>query len=212
VVEARSLRIVLKTLSLLLLPLSSTTAVAQPTIRVFGGAGAVIARNSSDKFALPSDGRTVKPSIGAVVARHDGKVVFHLECDWPTTMTRRVPGAIKAGPVVYVITQRDLVASFLAGRSVAARNAARLNALGGVSLVRKEVATRYSSQEEGPGQAGNHLAWSGGVDLVIESGHLIITPARFRTHYITGIATQPLSGFAPARLLFDIGTTIGWRF
>ena len=196
----------------ILLLIAPTPTAAQPSRQLFGGAGAVVARNASDSDALPSDGHAAKLFVGAVFTRKDIPASFQFELDFPETMTTRVPGSIKSGPIVYVITQRHLVASFLAGPSFAVSDAVHVNGLVGISLVRKDWSIGYSIEMDKPETREDHLAWSGGVDLGIEFRRVVMTLPRLRVRYITGITELPGPGFAPARVLFDAGVAVGWRF
>lgn len=191
---------------------SAADTAGQPTAQLFGGGSVVFAKNGSDEYGLPSDGRAVSAAVGASVARKDGGVLLSAELDFPRTMTTRVPGAIKAGPVTYVITQRPWVASAMIGHAFALGAHARVEPLVGASLVGNAPSVRYSFQTEPTLEAAQQrLAWSGGVDLLVRSSRVVFRVPRVRLHYVTGMERE-FNGFGAPRVLWSVGTTIGWQF
>jgi len=196
----------------LLLLGAAAPAAAQPTVHLFGGVGVVFANNGSDGFGLPTDGRAVSAAVGASVTRKDGGVSLSAELDLPGTMTKLVPGVIKAGPISYVITQRPWVASAMIGHAFALGAQVRLQPLVGASLVGNALSVGYAFQNE-PTLQTEHLdlAWSGGVDLLVRSSRIVFRVPRVRLHYVTGVERE-LNGFGAPRVLWNVGTTIGWQF
>jgi len=197
-------------LLLLLLPLllSAPHGAAQPSIQVLGGANLLFARNGSDEFALPTDGRTLVPAFAfALVPR--GRLGLQLEADLPRTMTKLVPGAIKAGPVTYVVTQRNLVLSAM-GRVPLSTGKVGLIGLVGPSLARNRTNVRYSVEPAQSGPAETRLALSGGLELDVTVGRMVIAAPTLRFHYITGLEGAE-NGFRPSRALLTLGASVGWR-
>jgi hypothetical protein len=192
-----------------LLMLASSRAAAQ-AVDVFGGASELAARNSSEEFALPSDGQVLVPTFGAAVGWRDRAVGLDVEVVLPRTMTTLTPGLIKSGPVKYVVTQRELIISFLAFGTIG-HERVRLKYLAGLSLVRNETSGRYDFNPEMSAPAKSHPAWSGGIDLTAAFGHFLVTLPNVRLHYLPGI-TPDDSGFATSRTLLTVGATVGWRF
>jgi hypothetical protein len=198
--------------ALLVLLTAAAPISAQTTLQPFGGGTLVIARNGSDEFALPTDGHAITAAAGVTVSGRGDALSLSAEFDFPKTMTRRVPGFIKSGPVTYVITQRPWIASALIGRAFALGTLVRFQPIGGVSIVGNVASARYSFQEQQPGQgAEEHIAWSGGADLLVRSSRLVIRLPRVRVHYATGVEKEA-NGLGASRVLWDIGATVGWRF
>jgi len=184
-------------------------AVAQ-SVDLFGGVAELVIRNASENSVLPSGGHVSVATFGGAVGWKDRTVGFHIEVDLPRTFTNRTPGAIKAGPVTYVVTQRNLIVSGLVYGSLG-NSKVRLKGLAGFSVVRNRTTVGYDFQIDPDPPAENHGAFSGGVDLTASFGHVALTLPRVRLHYVSGIIQDP-SGFAIGRVLSTVGATVGWRF
>ena len=185
-------------------------AVAQ-SVDLFGGVALVAVRNGSDASSVfPTDGHVTVPTFGGAVGWKNQTVGFHVEVDLPATFTNRTPGAIKAGPVTYVVTQRNLIVSSLVYGSLG-KNKVRLKGLAGFSLVRNQTSAGYDFQIDPDPPAENHGAFSGGADLTASFGHVVVTLPRVRLHYISGVVQDDV-GFAIGHVLLTVGATVGWRF
>lgn len=191
------------------LVLAPTGVGARPAFEVHAGGTLVHATNGSDEFALRTDGHVLVPSLGGAWIPGHGRLGAQLEASFPRDMTRLIPGSIKSGPVTYVVTRRDLVASALLRGAVWRRHALRLDALGGASLVRNETKVRYSFQPPTPQPRESHFALSGGLDLQLGAGRVMVT-VPLRAHYITGIDHELTFGFAPGSVLLSAGAALGW--
>jgi hypothetical protein len=182
---------------------------AGPAFGVHAGVELVQATNGSDQFALPTDGRTLAPRLSAAYIPEHGRLGVQVELTFPHDMRKEIPGAIKSGPVTYVVTRRDAVASALLRGALWRRRALRLIVLGGASLVRNETKVRYSFQPPTPRSYDSHVGISGGLDLELGAGRVVVT-LPLRVHYITGINHELTFGFAPGAILLGAGATIGW--
>jgi hypothetical protein len=125
----------------LLLP---TTSSAQPAITIFGGAALLVGNNGSGPFALPTDGKVLIPTLGGAIVPKGSRLGLQVEVSLPRDMTKEVPGSIKAGPVVYVVTRRDLIVSGLARVALFTNGRASFNALAGLSVVSNRTDVRCS--------------------------------------------------------------------
>ena len=192
-----------------LLVVSAQPARAQ-SVGLFGGVTELVVRNASEPSALPSDGHVTVPTFGAAVGWKDRAVGFHVEVDLPRTLTNRTPGAIKAGPVTYVVTQRKLIVSGLVYGSLG-DSKVRLKGLAGFSVVRNQTSVGYDFQIDPDPPAENRGAFSGGVDVTSSFGPVVLTLPRVRLHYVSDII-QDESGFAIGHVLLTVGVTAGWRF
>src|SRR5258707_609366 len=136
--------------------LSPAELGAGPAFEIHAGVALVHATNGSDSFALPTDGHTLAPRLSAACMPEHGRLGGQIELTFPHDMTREIPGSIKSGPVTYVVTRRDTVASALLRGELARRRALRLSVLGGASLVRNETKVRYSFQPPTPRSYESH--------------------------------------------------------
>ena len=207
VASTRAVRVWVALGSLVLLTAQPAGAQA---VDLFGGVSELVVRNASENLANPSGGHVTVPTFGGAVGWKDRTVGFHIEVDLPRTFTNRTPGAIKSGPVTYVVTQRNLIVGGLVYRSFG-NSKVRLKGLAGFSVVRNQTSTGYDFQIDPHPPAENHGAFSGGVDLTASFGHVALTLPRVRVHYVSGIIQDP-SGFAIGRVLLTVGATVGWRF
>lgn len=201
---------VLLTLAVVVLP--ATHATAQVSAEVFAGASVLVTANGSDEFALPTNSHGVSGVIGLSVWTPASRWSGVLEGEWSRTMTGEVPGAIKAGPVTYVISQRPRLGSAFVGFAAARSQRVRLVPVLGVSVVQNTPTIRYSVQEPSTlASEQTSLAWSGGLDIVASGPHLVLRVPRVRVHYVTGIERE-FNGFGAPRVIWSAGATLGWRF
>lgn len=191
---------------------AATSASAQTSAEVFAGISALATTNGSDEFALPTDDHGTSAAVGISVWSTKSRWSVAVEGEVSRRFTNEVPGAIKAGPVIYVISQRPKLGSALLGVAVARTARVRLTPLFGASLVQNTPSVRYSFQDRPTLESEQtHLAWSGGLDLAVSGPHLVVRVPRVRVHYVTGIERE-FNGFGAPRVLWSIGATLGWRF
>jgi hypothetical protein len=192
--------------------LSAAPSSAQTSAEVFAGASLLATSNGSTEFALPTDNHGVAAVVGFSVWSPERRWCVGVESELSRTLTREVPGAIKAGPVTYVISQQPRLGGVLLGLAVAQTPRVRLVTLIGASLVQNTPTVRYSFQEKPTLESEQtRLAWSGGVDVAVSRGRLVVRVPRLRVHYLTGVE-RALNGFGAPRVLWSAGATLGWRF
>ena len=191
---------------------SATPAKAQASAEVFAGATVLVTANGSDEFALPTDNRGVAGVVGFSVWAPESRWSVALEGEWSRTLTSEEPGAIKAGPVTYVISQRPRLGSALLGFAAAQSQRVRLVPVLGVSVVQNKPTIRYSVQQTSTLESEQtSLAWSGGLDIVVSGPHLVVRIPRVRVHYVTGVERE-FNGFGAPRVMWSAGAALGWRF
>ena len=206
----RIVQVVLLTLAVVML--SATHAMAQASAELFVGPTVLVTANGSDEFALPTDNHGVAGVVGLSVWSPASRWSGALEGEWSRTMTGEVPGAIKAGPVTYVISQRPRLGSALVGFAAARSKRVRVVPALGVSVVQNTPTVRYSFQQKSTlASEQTNLAWSGGLDIVASGAHLVLRVPRVRVHYVTGIERE-FNGFGAPRVIWSAGVTLGWRF
>lgn len=192
--------------------LSAAPSSAQISTEVSAGVSVLATTNGSTEFALPTDHHGVAAIVGVSVWPSERRWSVAFEGDLSRTLAREVPGAIKAGPVTYVISQRPRLGSALLGVALAQTARVRLVSLIGASLVQNVPSIRYSFQDSPTlDSPQTRLAWSGGVDLALSGPRLVVRVPRVRAHYLTGVERE-FNGFGAPRLIWTVGATLGWRF
>ena len=192
--------------------LPATHATAQASPELFAGASVLVTANGSNEFALPTDNHGVAGVVGLSVWAPTSRWSVVLEGEWSRTLTGEVPGAIKAGPVTYVISQRPRLGSGLVGFAAARSQRVRLVPVLGVSVVRNTPTVRYSVQQASTlASEQTNLAWTGGLDIVAGGSHLVLRVPRVRVHYLTGVERE-FNGFGAPRVIWSAGATLGWHF
>ena len=150
--------------------------------------------------------------VGVSVGSAENRWSVAVEGEVSRTLTSEIPGAIKAGPVTYVIKQRPRLGSVLLGVALPKSARVRLVPLIGASLVQNAPSIRYSFQDTPTLESEQtSLAWSGGLDLAVSGPHLVLRVPRVRVHYLTGVERE-FNGFGAPRVIWSIGATLGWRF
>ena len=192
--------------------LPATHATAQASAELFAGASVLVTANGSDEYALPTDNHGVAGVAGLSVWSPTSRWSVVLEGEWSRTLTGEVPGAIKAGPVTYVISQRPRLGRGLFGFAVARSQRVRLIPLLGASIVQNTPTVRYSFQQAPTLESEQtNLAWTGGLDIVASGPHLVFRVPRVRVHYLTGVERE-FNGFGAPRVIWSAGATVGWHF
>lgn len=206
----RSVLLLLLGAAVVVLPAAPSSA--QTSAEVFAGAGVLATANGSTEFALPTDNHGAAAIVGVSVWSTESRWTVAFEGELSRTLISEVPGAIKAGPVTYVISQRPRLGSALLGVALARTARVRLVSLIGASLVQNTPSTRYSFQDAPALESQQtRLAWSGGVDLAVSGRHLVVRVPRVRVHYLTGVERE-FNGFGAPRVIWNVGATLGWRF
>ena len=206
----RITQFLLLTVAVVVLPV--TPATAQASAEVFAGATVLVTVNGSDEFALPTDNHGLAGVVGLSVWAPESRWSVVLESEWSHTLTAEVPGAIKAGPVTYVISQRPRLGSALLGFAAARSQRVRLVPVLGVSVVQNTPTVRYSFQETSTLESEQtSIAGTGGLDIVVTTSHLVLRMPRVRVHYLTGVDRE-FNGFGAPRVIWSAGATLGWRF